>query len=318
MKDRIEYAAILSVAKFLQCMSVETAASFCAFFWRLIAPHTRRQRRIIEHLRLAFPHLTDTEINKLSRKIWDNLGRVMGETIHLQALQLRAWQSDRDFDSVPHLVNADNKGIVIASGHIGPYELIVMAGNLAGYKPTGIYQELSNPLVDRFLADLRAPMFPGGLLTKSHKTARKVLGIVKAGGAAAFLADQREFKGIEVSFFGKPAFSNPFPALLARHCNVPFVGGRVIRRLEGRLTFAADEIDVPRTKDSARDILVGTQNFHNLLESYIREYPEQWMWTHRKWAPPPENLKTKTGNDSKAKDIARSDAPPLSGVSAAT
>lgn len=288
LKDRIEYAAILAVAKFLQAMSVETAASFCAFFWRLIAPRTRRHRRVVEHLTLAFPHLTRAEIDKLSLRVWDNLGRVMAETIHLRALRHRALVSDRDFDAIEEVVMHGNRGIVFASGHIGAYEIVVMAGHLFGYKPTGIYQELSNPLVDRFLADLREPMFPGGLLPKGHKTARKVLGIVKAGGAAAFLADQREFKGIEVEFFGHPAYCNPFPALLARHCDVPFVGGRVIRRPGGAFTYTAHKISVPRTKDSSQDVHAATQNFHTLLESYIRQYPEQWMWTHRKWALPPQ------------------------------
>lgn len=289
LKDRIEYAALLSVAKLLQSMSVETAASFTAFFWRLIAPRTRRQRRIIEHLNLAFPHLTPDEVKKLSLKVWDNLGRVMGETFHLTEMRNRAMNADREFDGLDDILQDRSSGVVIASGHIGPYELIVMASHIAGYEPTGIYQELSNPLVDQYLADQRRPMFPGGLMSKSHKTARKVLGIVKAGGAAAFLADQREFKGIEIEFFGQSAYCNPFPALLARHCNVPFVGGRVIRRCDGSFTFHAEEITVPRSEDNSADIRQATQNFHDLLEHYIREYPEQWMWTHRKWAQPPQS-----------------------------
>lgn len=287
LKDRIEYAALLSVAKLLQSMSVETAASFTAFFWRAIAPRTRRQRRIIEHLTLAFPHLTPGEVQKLSLKVWDNLGRVMGETLHLKEMCRNAMNADRDFEVLADILDNKDRGIVFASGHIGPYELMVMAACSAGYKPTGIYQELRNPLVEQYLADQRSPMFPGGLMPKSHKTARKVLGIVKAGGAAAFLADQREFKGIEIKFFGQSAYCNPFPALLARHCDVPFVGGRVIRRHDGSFTFHAEEITVPRSEDNSTDIRQATQNFHDLLESYIREYPEQWMWTHRKWAQPP-------------------------------
>lgn len=298
LKDRIEYVAILAAAKFLQGLSVETAASFCAFFWRLIAPRTRRHRRVIEHLSLAFPHLTSNEIDKLSLKVWDNLGRVMAETFHLHDLMLRVYVSDHDFSSVMEIQEYPDKGIVLASGHIGAYEIIAMAPHVFDYKPTGIYQELSNPLVDRYLSSQREPMFPGGLLPKSHKTARKVLGIVKAGGAAAFLADQREFKGIEVEFFGHPAYCNPFPALLARHCDVPFVGGRVIRRLGGAFTFSAQFIEVPKTEDSSRDVQVATQNFHILLEHYIRQYPEQWMWTHRKWALPPEP-KPRQGGDRK-------------------
>jgi len=237
---------------------------------------------------MAFPHLTDGEIRALSLKVWDNLGRVMAEAIHLPCLRQRAWQSRRDYAGAGTVLTNPAHGLILASGHIGAYELVVMGGFMGGFEPTGVYQELSNPLVDSFLRDLRRPMFPGGLFPKSHKTARKVLSIVKAGGTAAFLADQREFKGIKITFFGMPAYCNPFPSLLARHCRAPLIAGRVIRALGATFIFQADEVSVPRTKDVAADIRVGTQRFHDLLEGYIREYPEQWMWTHRKWAMPPE------------------------------
>lgn len=226
-------------------------------------------------------------MKKLSLKVWDNLGRVMGETFRLADMRRRAMSADCEFDGLADILGNKDRGIVFASGHLGPYELMVMAGHIAGFEPAGIYQELSNPLVDQYLADQRSPMFPGGLLSKSHKTARKVLGIVKAGGSVAILADLREFKGIEIEFFGQSAYCNPFPALLARHCDVPFVGARVIRRHDGSFTFNAEEITVPRSEDNSTDIRQATQNFHDLLERYIREYPEQWMWTHRKWAQPP-------------------------------
>ena len=286
-KDRIEYAALLAVATLVQGLSVETASRFCAFWWRLIAPRLRRQRRVIEHLKLAFPHLTDREVQKLSIKVWDNLGRVMAETLHLKALKEAALASPRNFSLVPNLDTLLERGAIIVSGHIGAYELVVGCGHMVGLKPCGIYQELSNPLVDDFLTDLRSTLYPAGLFAKSHSTARKVLSIVKSGGTAAFLADHRELRGVPITFFGHTAWCNPFPARLARHCNVLFAVGRVIRGHGPVFYFEGEKVPVPHTDDTNADIAAATQNMHDVLERYIREYPEQWMWAHRKWAPPP-------------------------------
>lgn len=286
LKDRIEYAALLAVANCLQALPVETAAAFCGFCWRHIAPRTRRQKRVLAHLRLAFPHLTDDEVKNLSLRVWDNLGRVMAETLHLRTLRARALESPYDHSRIGPVREQVDHGLVVASGHIGAYELIVVAALQVGAKPAGIYQELKNPLVDRYLADLRRPMFPAGLFSKSHKAARQVLSLVKAGGTAAFLADQREIKGVKIRFFGQPAYANPFPAMLARHCTVPFMAGRIIRRLDGSYMIDADEVAVPADGSPSEALLAATQNFHDVLETYIREYPEQWMWTHRKWALP--------------------------------
>ena len=90
-------------------------------------------------------------------------------------------------------------------------------------------------------------------------------------------------------FFGRMAYANPVPASLARACNVPIVLGRVIRkdgvnfRIEGRV------VNVPVTEDRQADILAATAQIHAVFENWIREHPEQWMWIHKKWAPPGKN-----------------------------
>lgn len=287
VKDRLEYAAVRAAVGLLASLPPRRAAGFSAFFWRLIAPRTRRQRRVIEHLRAAFPHLTEGEVERLSIRMWDHLGRVTAETFHLPDLQPLALKSPRDFNHLSDFSASADKGAVVASGHLGAYELVVLSAHAVGLRPCGIYQQLSNPLVDRLLVRLRAPLYPAGLFAKSHKTARTVLNIVRGGGTAAFLADLRELRGEPVGFFGRPAYANPFPARLARHCDVPFIAGRVIRRGDGGYVLEAERVIVPRTEDSRADVTAATQNFHSILERYIREYPEQWMWAHRKWAMPP-------------------------------
>lgn len=84
-------------------------------------------------------------------------------------------------------------------------------------------------------------------------------------------------------FFGRPALSNVFPALLARTTGVPLYAGAAFRRPGGRFTVRIVPISMPQTNNSAADALVATQALQRQYEAFIREAPEQWMWAHRKW-----------------------------------
>jgi Kdo2-lipid IVA lauroyltransferase/acyltransferase len=86
-----------------------------------------------------------------------------------------------------------------------------------------------------------------------------------------------------VPFFGKPARSNVFPALLARTTGVPLYAGAAFRRPGARFSIRIAPISMPQTKNSAADALAATQTLQRQYEAFIREAPEQWMWAHRKW-----------------------------------
>jgi hypothetical protein len=105
----------------------------------------------------------------------------------------------------------------------------------------------------------------------------------KPGGAVALLGDLREQNGVDIIFFGQPATATPFPVFLARTYNVPLIAGRSIRLKGISFQIEAQAVDIPHTASPKDDIQEGTQRLHTLFESWIREYPEQWMWPHRKW-----------------------------------
>jgi KDO2-lipid IV(A) lauroyltransferase len=279
---RLEFGLLMVATGAVRAVPVAVASDAMAAMWRAIAPLLPRHARALDHLEHAFPELPAEKRRWIAREMWGNLGRVTAETIQLDRLVADTSR----FEVTPaglETLSRGRDGAVLVSLHMGNWEVVIQAANAAKLSSTGVYQTLRNPLVDDWLQALRAPLYPGGLLPKGSATARQMLGRVKRGQVVAVLGDLRESAGIQVPFFGRPAYANPFPAMAARIGGVPMIAGRV-RRLEGtRFVIDAVEVPVSHTDDRIADVHATTAAMHAQFESWIREAPEQWMWAHRKW-----------------------------------
>jgi len=107
--------------------------------------------------------------------------------------------------------------------------------------------------------------------------------IAKAGGCAAFLADQRESRGVSVPFFGRLAPSTPFPALVAETLNLPLFAFRVKREKGASFSIKTEPVALSQTGDREADVAATTAALQATYEGFVREAPEQWMWAHRRW-----------------------------------
>ena len=281
VKYRIEYAAFRAVAGLLRLLPVESAARLSGRGWRLIAPRLRRHKRALANLALAFPEKSEPERAAIALAMWDNLGRTFAEAFHLA-----------DFTS-PGRIAVDNAealaafarkgGGVICAPHLGNWELNVIEAVRCGVNAAGIYQRVKNPLVDAYMLALRLPLYSGGLIEKSAAAPRRLLRHVRKGGIAVVLADLRDVTGIAAPFFGRPAPSTPFPALIARTLGVPLSVSCLVRETNARFRMLFEEIPVPVTDDRDADIALATARTQAALERYVRAHPEQWMWAHRRW-----------------------------------
>lgn len=285
-QNRVEGAALKTAIALFRLIPVDTASALMGRAWRWFAPFNARHRRALAHLEAALPELSDADREKIVLGMWDNLGRVAAETFHIDRLLRQPDRFEVDVDAVTQEVLEGRRGCLFVSMHSANWELCVQPPVIRGVDITGVYQALRNPEADKALRDLRKTLYGGGLLSKGHRTARRLLTTLKSGGVVAMMGDLRETRGIQVPFFGRMAYANPVPASLARTCGVPIVLGRVIRldgvrfRIEGRV------LDMPVTDDRQADIDRATGAIHAAFEAWIREYPDQWMWIHKKWAAP--------------------------------
>ena len=294
LRYRLEYAGLRLLIGIVRLMSVDTAANFSGRVWRAIAPHLRRHRRALENLAIAYPEQTPEWRERVARDMWENLGRVMAETMQID----RLIREPGRITIANHEIFERYKGklgpLIGASLHMGNWELAIWPLTLAGTNPAAVYRTVKNPYVDAYLRHQRRDLYPGGLLGKGkvdgnreegQKTARQIMDHVRSGGKLGVVCDLYDKSGLPVPFFGTPARSVAIPAMIARR-----VGARIwlsrCMRVGKTSTFRIElkELKVPRTANAGDDVKWATAAMQREFEAWIREAPEQWMWSNRRWS----------------------------------
>jgi len=282
LRYRLEHIVFRAAQAAATALPLETVSATSGLAWRLIAPRLHRQERALRNLELAYPELSPKERKRIAAAMWENLGRTFGEAFHLREIAAQNRVRFEPMDELDEIVRAGP--CVVCGLHLGNWELVAYASKLMGVAFTGVYQRLSNPLVDEDTRNLRAFLYEGGLLPKTPMSARTLMKTAKSGGYPAFLADLRDDNGAAVPFFGAPALATVFPALLARKTGLPLYAGAAFREPKVRFVIRAARVEVPHTNDPAADAVAGTAALHAQFEAFIRQAPEQWMWAHRKWS----------------------------------
>jgi KDO2-lipid IV(A) lauroyltransferase len=242
----------------------------------------KRHPRLLRNLKTSMPELNDAEAEKLAVEVWRNLGFVLGEFFHIDEIVRERVEVENP--EVLREIAASGKGAVLCGAHQANWEAGSAILLELGFKPLGVYHPMSNPLVNAHVMARRAKYYPGGLMAKRDpSTPLAMMRYARQGGSVAFLVDQQVHMGLQTPFFGRPAQTTPFPAMVARQCNIPLLLVTGMRLPGVRFRVRADVIDVPRGEDRNADIFAATADMQAELERTIREHPEQWMWTHDRW-----------------------------------
>lgn len=289
----LEYALLRLIIGLVRLLPLDTARELSAKCWLLLAPYGRRHRRALDNLAVAFPEKSAEEREAIAMAMWGNLGRVMAETMQLDRILKEPQRIEIEN---PELLGryAGRMGAAIAcSMHMGNWELAMWPLTRIGAKPAAVYRLVDNPLVDLYLRNQRKELYPGGLFARGNMqgvnagldTARMIASYVRQGGRLGFLADRYDRSGRAVPFFGEPARTTIVPAMLARRTGTRLWAGRCIRvGNESRFKVRMIEVKVPWTDDPNADIEQATANMQAQFEAWIRENPEQWMWSNRRWS----------------------------------
>lgn len=266
-------------------------ANFGARTARLIGPLLREHRIGRDNLRAAFPEKTAEEIEALLTKVWENLGRFGGEFAHLD----RVWDYDpahpeRSRIELPDATIAmfdkllkDEKGALIFSAHLGNWELPALAAPAYGLESAVLFRRPNIAAVDRAVHDIRAVNM-GEMIATSLDAPVRLAHALKDGMHVGMLVDQYYTRGVDVTFFGRTTKANPLLARLARQVECPIHGTRIVRLPGNRFRAeVTEEIAPVRDAGGAIDVQGTTQRITSVIEGWIREYPDQWLWLHRRW-----------------------------------
>jgi Kdo2-lipid IVA lauroyltransferase/acyltransferase len=287
---RTEYVGLRVIVACVRALPLDTAVRVSAWCWKTIAPWQRRHDRALANLAIAFPEKPLAEREAIAIAMWANLGRVMAETMQLDRIVA---DSSRIEIASQHIFQRYVGRLGPAVGvslHMGNWELAIWPLTAGGAEPAAVYRSVNNPYVDRYLRDQRKILYPGGLLAKgreedSKKTVRIITDFVRKGGRLGIVSDLHDNQGIPVPFFGTPAKSVAAPALIARRLGARIWMARCIRiGNESRFRIEMKELKVTRTANQGEDIRTITAAMQAQFEAWIRETPEQWMWSNRRWS----------------------------------
>jgi len=291
----VEYLALRTVIGIVRLVPLDKAVSLSARTWRKLAPMgKRRHKRALENLAIAFPEKTPEQREQIALDAWSNLGRVMVETMQLDRILQQSERIEVLNKKTMNRYRGKLGPLICCSLHTGNWELATWPLVEIDAQPAAIYRLVNNPYVDAYLRKQREALYPGGMFSRGAtginraaglNTARQVGSYLRAGGRVGMLADLYDRRGVEVDFFGREASSSVFPALLARRIGCRIWLGRCIRIGEqSRFKVEMVEIKVPFSDNKDEDIKAITTSIQAQFEEWIREYPEQWMWSNRKWS----------------------------------
>lgn len=247
-----------------------------------------RRRRIIDfNLRLAFPESSDEERRELARAVTRHFARSALDAIRLQRLQpdeLLAAVEVAGIDNIERAL-AYGRGAFFLTAHIGSWEVAAL---VTGLKLEGglsvVNRPLDNPLLEVELDRLRR--LYGNHVFGKHNILREMLAALKRGGGVGILIDQRvrEAQGVEVPFFGHPAWTHPVLARMARKTGAPVVPTFALRDEPGCYSLRYEEpVVVDDLSQAELEDVPLTTRFMAILETAIRANPDQWLWYHDRW-----------------------------------
>ena len=258
---------------------------------RVIGPRLREQRIGRANLTAAFPEKSPEEIDAILAGVWDNLGRIGAEFAHLDHIwqydEARPEQSRIEIPRRTHELFAelqlDGKPALIFASHLGNWELPALAAVAHGLDAAILYRRPNIASADRIIQQIRAVKM-GTLIPAGRDAPLRLAEALRNGQHVAMLVDQYLTNGVEVTFFGRKTRANPMLARLLRQIECPIHGVRIIRLPNHRFRAELSE-EVKPVRDASGEIDVpGTmQAVTSVVEGWIREYPDQWLWLHRRW-----------------------------------
>jgi KDO2-lipid IV(A) lauroyltransferase len=291
LRQRLEYLAVASLLKLLGWLPHRVARGVSAVLAVLSYWLWPRLRRVgLFNLRLAFPEWSNRRRRQALFGLFRSFGRTLADFAHFPSWNRGNIERFVIYDGFENYAQArdQGKGVLFLTAHFGNWELSSFAHGVYGYPLNFIVREMDNPLIDALINRYRC--LSGGRAIEKRDSAREVLRAFQRGEDVGILADQNMLAadGVFVDFFGRPACTTPGPARLARKTGVPVVLGLVIwdaKIKKYRLRF--DPVAWIKRDDPEEEVLVNTANFTRLIEEYVRRYPDQWLWVHRRWKTRP-------------------------------
>jgi len=293
MRQRLEYAAAWPFIKILGILPRPLARALgIGIAWIVYLLHIRLRQVGMRNLAMVFPEKSLAERRRILRGVFTSLGRQLAELCRFPTYTPENIDEVVTYDGLENYERAyaRRKGVLFLTAHFGGWELSAFAHSLHGHWLHIVMRPMDNQYLDRLLQNYRT--MHGNKTVAKDDFVRGLLAAMKAGETVGILMDTNMTppQGIFVDFFGIPACTASGLARIALRTDAAVVPGFTIwdpALRKYRLRFDP-ALELIRSGDLEADIAANTQLFTRVIEDYVRNYPDQWLWVHRRWKTRPE------------------------------
>jgi Kdo2-lipid IVA lauroyltransferase/acyltransferase len=290
-RRRILYTLLVLTDKIFLFLPYNVAVVCGGLCGRAVYIILARYRKLTQkHLQIAFNgSMTRKQISLIARSVFANLGMGLAEVLSLPKIKKRI---DRliDIEGIEKIDKAlsGDRGAIVLSAHFGNWELISMFFASKGYPSNVVARPIYYEKYNEWVSFLRSSM--GVNVVYRTDSPKKLVKLLNERQLLGIVADQdiKSVEGVFVRFFGKKAYTPSAPVKLARLAKVPLIPMFIVRCGLKHKIYVEDPIfiDDVSSKDWVESY---TQKWSDVIESYIRKYPEQWVWMHKRWKTRPED-----------------------------
>lgn len=287
----VEYGLLRVMSTLARPFSLRAASNFGAMIgglgWR---PFAIRADRVYRAVRACFPEHTEERVRAIARESYRGLGRIAMEIIWLSRAEkadaLAAFVEPEGWEHVESAY-ARGEGVIVVMGHFGNWELGAAYLAMRGIPVDAVAMHMANPFSDGFITRTRTRL--GLNVVFDENAVRRIPKALKEGHAVVLVSDQgaKGLAGTFVNFFGRPAKTPRGAAVFAMRNRLPVLFVAAVRQPDNRYRFHATPVPIADTGDREQDIDATVQNYTAVIEEYVRRFPEQYFWQHRRWKRQP-------------------------------
>ena len=282
IKYFFQFLLIVPLFVIFKLIGLNLASFIGGKLFEIIGPLFRSEKIIHSNIKRAFPNLNSKEINKITKQMWNNYGRVFSEYMFIKNYRNNLFDTHITIRGLEILreIKKNNKPVIFISGHFSNFELMAMALEKHEIKLAAIYRPLNNFFLNFLMEKIRKDHICKYQIKKGLGGIREIIRLNQNGFSTALMIDQRVSQGIKANFFNQQAFTTTIPAQLVKKYNFPVVP-LFIERYENIKFKITIQKPIYFSKSTTEKEI--TEKLNSLIEKMILFKPGQWIWSHNRW-----------------------------------
>jgi KDO2-lipid IV(A) lauroyltransferase len=282
IKYFFQFILIIIFFSLFKILGLKFSSALGGKIFEIIGPLFRSKKLIHSNIKKAFPDINLKNLNRMTKLMWNNYGRVFAEYMFIKDFRLDKSVSKIKIEGqeILNKIKTEGKPVVFVSGHLSNFELMAMHIEKSGIKLSAIYRPLNNIFLNGIMERIRKKYICKNQIKKGVGGMKKLISLKKNNYSTALMIDQRVTQGIASNFFNQKALTTTVPAQLVKKYKIPVVPIFIERINNINFNIVVKNPINFDDKKSVRDI---TDKLNHVLEQMIIYKPEQWIWSHNRW-----------------------------------